>query len=80
MTQSSKSCILKRYAEVTQREARPSKCAKEDKDSVVIDVSGLTNFWTFWNAKHVKILFVHDVERNIIPQVNASMVQTGEKL
>ncbi len=80
MTQTLKNCILKHFVEVTLWEAHPSKFVKESKDSVVIDALELTKFWTFWNAKHVEILFAHDVDKNIIHLVNALMGKIGEKL
>lgn len=66
-------------AEVMPMEALQLKFVKEERRLAVINVFTLKKYLNSSSVKHVVILFVQDVVKNIIILHNVMMEKTGEE-
>ena len=80
MIPTSKSFTTKLCAEVMRREVLQSKCAREGRSLVAIDVSKLTKYSIFLSVKRADILSVPGVVRSIMCRVSVFKDLIGGKL
>jgi len=73
-------CIWEHYVEAMQSVIIQSKCVKEEKGKVVINVLKWTNYFKDYNAKIVETFYVQNVVKITIILPNVMSKKTGEIL